>query len=115
LAPADRRFDYGCGHGDDLPNLQALGYACDGWDPVHRPESPRRPADIVNLGFVLNVIEARDERAQTLRDAWSICRKLLVVAARLAAGDWLTLGGQYGDGVVTRLGTFQKLYGQRQD
>lgn len=53
--PADSLFDYGCGHGDDLRRLQALGYDCDGWDPVHRPESLPRPADIVNLGFVLNV------------------------------------------------------------
>jgi DNA phosphorothioation-associated putative methyltransferase len=67
---------------------------------------------VVNLGFVLNVIEAPDERLETLRDAWSICRKLLIVAARIAGGDWLATGGQYGDGVVTRLGTFQKLYGQ---
>jgi hypothetical protein len=50
---------------------------------------------------VLNVIEAPDERLETLRDAWSICRKLLIVAARVAGSDWLATGGQYGDGVVT--------------
>jgi hypothetical protein len=27
--PADSPFDYGCGHGDDLRALQALGCACD--------------------------------------------------------------------------------------
>jgi hypothetical protein len=112
LDPADSLFDYGCGHGDDLRRLQALGYACDGWDPVHRPASPRRPADIVNLGFVVNVIEAPEERAQTLRDAWSLCRKLRVVAARIAAGQWQTASGEYEDGVLTRLGTFQKRYTQ---
>jgi hypothetical protein len=64
---------------------------------------------VVHLGFVLNVIEAPDERLETLRDAWSICRKLLIVAARVAGGDRLATGGQYGDGVVTRLGTFLNL------
>jgi hypothetical protein len=29
LDPADSPFDYGCGHGDDLRALQALGCACD--------------------------------------------------------------------------------------
>ena len=49
---------------------------------------------MVNLGFVLNVIEAPDERLDTLRDAWSICRQLLIVAARITGGDWLATGGQ---------------------
>lgn len=28
-------FDYGCGQGTDVSGLRALGYAADGWDPVH--------------------------------------------------------------------------------
>jgi hypothetical protein len=56
LEHGDSFFDYGCGHGDDLRRIQALGFDCDGWDPVHRPDVPRRAADAVNLGYVLNVI-----------------------------------------------------------
>ena len=108
----DSLFDYGCGHGDDIRHLQGLGFDCDGWDPVHRPDVPRRPADAVNLGYVLNVIEDLQERAQTLRDAWQLCRKVLVVAARISVGDGGEFGAEYGDGVLTRLGTFQKLYTQ---
>lgn len=108
----DSLFDYGCGHGDDIRRLQGLGFECDGWDPVHRSDVPRRPADAVNLGYVLNVIEDLQERAQTLRDAWQLCRKVLVVAARIAVGDGGQFGAEYGDGVLTRLGTFQKLYTQ---
>ena len=108
----DTLFDFGCGHGDDLRHLTELGFDCDGWDPVHRPDATRRPADVVNLGYVLNVIEDLQERAQTLRDAWQLCRRLLVVAARISVGDGGEFGAEYGDGVLTRLGTFQKLYTQ---
>ncbi len=112
LAQGDSLFDYGCGHGDDIRRLQAHGFECDGWDPVHRPDVLLHPADAVNLGYVLNVIEDLDERGQTLRIAWELCRKVLVVAARIAVGDGGDFGAEYGDGVLTRLGTFQKLYTQ---
>jgi len=79
---------------------------------VHRPDVPLHPADAVNLGYVLNVIEDLEERGQTLRAAWQLCRKVLVVAARIAVGDGGDFGAEYGDGVLTRLGTFQKLYTQ---
>ena len=51
-------FDYGCGLGSDVRELQAHGLKANGWDPVHAPESPKLDADIVNLGFVINVIES---------------------------------------------------------
>jgi hypothetical protein len=50
-------FDYGCGQGSDVKGLQGLGYQAEGWDPVFRPNVPKRQADIVNLGYVVNVIE----------------------------------------------------------
>ena len=37
---------------------------------------------------------------------------MLVVAARISVGDGGEFGAEYGDGVLTRLGTFQKLYTQ---
>jgi hypothetical protein len=92
---SDLLFDYGCGRGDNLRYLQELGFDCQGWDPVHRPDVSRRSADAVNLGYVLNVIENLEERSQTLRDAWRLCRKLLVVA--VGCGD--AFGAEYGDGV----------------
>jgi hypothetical protein len=42
---------------DRANGLQALGYQAEGWDPVHRPEVGKRDADVVNLGYVVNVIE----------------------------------------------------------
>jgi DNA phosphorothioation-associated putative methyltransferase len=50
-------FDYGCGLGDDVAALAAAGYEAFGWDPHHAPDGPRRAADLVNLGFILNVVE----------------------------------------------------------
>lgn len=58
-------LDYGCGQGDDVAALAANGFQAFGWDPHYAPDGPRRSADIVNLGFVLNVIEDRHERAET--------------------------------------------------
>ena len=72
LHPERTVFDYGCGKGDDIRHLRTLGYTVDGWDPTHRPQAERRPADVVNLGYVLNVIERPSERAETLRTAWDV-------------------------------------------
>jgi DNA phosphorothioation-associated putative methyltransferase len=107
-------FDYGCGRGDDLRRLGKLGVACAGYDLNHRPNAPLTRAQVVNLGFVVNVIEDPSERAQTLRSAWSLAEHVLVVAARLT-GDTRDLEGQdHVDGLRTSTGTFQKLYGQQE-
>jgi DNA phosphorothioation-associated putative methyltransferase len=69
-------FDYSCGHGQDLELLASQGVTCSGWDPAFRPDSPKRPADIVNLGFVLNVIEDVEVRKEALRQAWGLSRRV---------------------------------------
>lgn len=73
-------LDYGCGRGEDVGLLQKSGFAAEGWDPYFRPAAPLHPADVVNLGYVLNVIEDRAERADTLRKAYALARRALVVA-----------------------------------
>lgn len=105
-------FDYGCGHGEDSRHVRNLGIQADGWDPVHQPQSKRQPADVVNLGYVLNVIEDEDERAATLRDAWKLSRRLLTVAARISVPSRGRNDVEFGDGVLTRIGTFQKYFSQ---
>ena len=57
-------FDYGCGRGEDLELLTGEGITCTGWDPAYRPESEKTPADVVNLGYVINVVEDPIERAR---------------------------------------------------
>lgn len=105
-------FDYGCGRGDDIRYLSALGYDVDGWDPNHRPNTERRRADVVNLGYVVNVIERTDERASTLLQAWDLTREVLVVSSRLTWEARNLQGRPLGDGLLTSKGTFQKLYEQ---
>ena len=68
-------FDYGCGQGDDLRTLSALGIQTYGWDPVYRPEAELRGADVVNLGYVVNVIEDSTERVDTVFSVWN-CHKV---------------------------------------
>src|SRR5688572_23157733 len=69
IDPVGSLFDYGCGKGGDISILRGLGIPCTGWDPVHRPDIERAEADVVNLGYVVNVIEDPEERADALRRA----------------------------------------------
>lgn len=113
LKPGMSVFDYGCGHGYDLTVLGSLGYDADGWDPAHRPDSDRQPADVVNLGYVLNVISDPDDRAQAARRAWELAQTALVVSVRLNDEErTLSTAVSYGDGVLTGSGTFQKFFSQ---
>jgi hypothetical protein len=89
LPPGSTVFDYGCGLGDDVAALSAAGFEAFGWDPHHAPEGPRRPADLVNLGFVMNVVEDRHERAETLKAAWSHQAPRLLDGGRVAAEESL--------------------------
>ncbi|WP_102417218.1 DNA phosphorothioation-associated putative methyltransferase [Mycobacterium sp. 4858] len=112
LSTSQSVFDYGCGRGDDLRNLTALGYRIDGWDPGHRPGNALNPADVVNLGYVVNVIEDRHERRETLQRAWNLAHQILIVSARLTWEARDLEGRPHADGLVTRTGTFQKFYEQ---
>jgi DNA phosphorothioation-associated putative methyltransferase len=107
-------FDYGCGRGEDMRRLQSMGVRCSGWDPNFSPGSERTPADVVNLGYVVNVIENADERSAALISAWRLAGKLLVVSARLknemSAASW----SRYSDGFLTNRATFQKFYDQQE-
>ncbi|HNW79418.1 MAG TPA: DNA phosphorothioation-associated putative methyltransferase, partial [Candidatus Competibacteraceae bacterium] len=102
-------FDYGCGRGDDLRGLRENGLNAAGWDPYYAPEQTLQAADIVNLGFVINVIEDRDARLEALTRAWSLAERLLVVAVMLA-NPHDPRGQPFRDGVRTQRGTFQKYY-----
>jgi DNA phosphorothioation-associated putative methyltransferase len=105
-------LDYGCGKGHDLLELEAHGIDAVGWDPAYRPVGEKRPSDIVNLGFVINVIEDRQERAEALRRAYAFAKQLLVVSVMLGGEATTQKFRPYKDGVVTSRGTFQKYYTQ---
>lgn len=106
-------MDYGCGLGGDVARLREAGFDCTGWDPVHAPDGERRRAGLVNLGFVINVIEHAEERREAVRRAWALAQDLLVVSARLV-GEQPASSPTLGDGVLTKLGTFQKFFEQQE-
>jgi DNA phosphorothioation-associated putative methyltransferase len=115
-------FDYGCGYGSDLKFISdrlrcAYGdrdYFCSGWDPYYYPDNPCTEADIVNLGYVINVIEDMAERRQALIEAWQLTNRVLIVAAQVLIDDRTRGLVAYGDGVITSRNTFQKYYQQEE-
>lgn len=106
-------FDYGCGHGGDIDRITKLGYSSSGWDPYYRPNTLHNSADVVNLGYVINVIESQAERREALIKAWELARKVLIVSAQVLVVQGASQIA-YGDGIVTSRNTFQKYYDQEE-
>lgn len=113
IAPGVTVFDYGCGRGDDVRGLTANGIDATGWDPHFASQAAKRVADIVNIGFVINVIEDIDERVEALQGAYAHTRRVLAVAAMLSS-QTAPEGRQFRDGYMTSRNTFQKHFTQAQ-
>jgi len=107
-------FDYGCGHGEDIKRISDRGFTSNGWDPYYRPTGDRTSAAIVNLGYIINVIESQSERREALIKAWELTQKVLIVAAQVLIGDVGKGQIAYSDGVVSSRNTFQKYYEQEE-
>jgi len=105
-------FDYGCGRGDDVRGLTEIGLKCQGWDPHFANGNPIVPAEIVNLGFVVNVIEDPAERVEAIQRAFGIAKVALVVSVMLHSKD--RPGEPYRDGFLTSRNTFQKYFSQEE-
>ncbi|MBN3836474.1 DNA phosphorothioation-associated putative methyltransferase [Burkholderia sp. Ac-20344] len=112
LSPEKEIFDYGCGKGDDIASLNSQGYSARGWDPFYAADSAITRASVVNLGFVLNVIEDPDERRDALRKAFEVADEVLAIAVML--GSNTAPGLPYRDGVLTSRSTFQKYFSQEE-
>lgn len=108
LRPGVAFFDYGCGQGADAADLRSLGYAAEGGNPVHRPDSGKTAADVVSLGQVLNVIEDPAERPAPLVHAFCHARRLLVVSALIRETADTERAAAFRDGVLTKRDMFQK-------
>jgi len=104
-------FDYGCGKGDDVRNLGLNNIPASGWDPHFAPMEAKVAADLVNLGFVLNVIENPEERKEALVSAYTLANKLLAVSVMLYNQNAFQ-GTDYSDGILTSRQTFQKYFTQ---
>jgi DNA phosphorothioation-associated putative methyltransferase len=105
-------LDYGCGRGGDLRYLQKRDIRAEGWDPHYRPEVVVKPADVVNLAYVLNVIEDTEERRAALESANELALEVLIIAVRVDRS--LENATDYGDGYITNAGTFQKIFSQKE-
>lgn len=103
-------FDYGCGRGGDVTRLGNAGVRASGWDPAYATNNPRAEADVVNLGYVLNVIEEPSERVDALAEAWRLARHTLVIAVRPEWELTSVEGKRFRDGIMTARGTFQKFF-----
>lgn len=111
LGPEDQFLDFGCGLGDDVRGLTELGYRAAGWDPYYCPDGERPRAEVVNLGFVVNVIEDPAERVETLLEAWRHTTRLLVVSTLMTGRECqYSQIEPFGDGIITNRNTFQKHY-----
>jgi DNA phosphorothioation-associated putative methyltransferase len=110
LRKSETFFDYGCGHGMDVEALQSLGYQASGWDPIFCPNAPKIAAAVVNLGYGLNVIEEPHERIATLREAYSLTNRLLLVSTMVSGQERSAHTRTFRDGFLTKTNTFQKFY-----
>ena len=103
-------FDYGCGRGSDIEVLKGNGISANGWDPHYAKENPKFPAKVVNLGFVVNVIEDPAERVEAIQGAFNLCEGVMSIGVMLYSGD--APGRPYADGFLTGRNTFQKYFSQ---
>jgi hypothetical protein len=109
LLPHHKHLDYGCGRGDDVRQLQSKGFHSRGYDPYYFPCTPRKPADIVTLLYVLSTIEIPIVRCEVLVHAYQLTRQTLVVSA-ITGRSANHPGSTYNDGTITKWGTFEKCY-----
>jgi DNA phosphorothioation-associated putative methyltransferase len=110
LSPGTTFFDYGCGRGGDISALAADGFVAQGWDPYYAADAPLVSADVVNLGFVINVIEDTAERVEAIQKAFSLTHGVMSVGVMLHGVD--RPGLPFRDGFMTSRSTFQKYFSQ---
>ena len=107
-------FDYGCGRGDDMAVLSSAGIQASGWDPHYAPGTKLEEADVVNLGFVLNVIDEPSERIEAIQAAFGLARRLMSVAVMLVGKADISTLRPFRDGFITAHNTFQKYFSQHE-
>lgn len=103
-------FDYGCGRGGDVAGLSANGFTAQGWDPHYAADQPIIEADVVNLGFVVNVIEDPAERVDAMHKAFKLARRVMAIGVMLYGSE--PAGRPFRDGFITSRNTFQKYFSQ---
>lgn len=101
-------FDFGCGRGQDVKLLNESGYYANGWDPYFYPKDDVVNSDIINLGYVLNVIPNITARSELLKNIFVLARETVIVSVRHENQNTNTI--KFNDGFITSKNTFQKFY-----
>ncbi|TNF28709.1 MAG: DNA phosphorothioation-associated putative methyltransferase, partial [Deltaproteobacteria bacterium] len=113
LESSNTFLDYGCGHGHDIDLLKKNRFKnLNKYDPHFCPENPLIESEVVNLGYVLNVIEDPKERISTLKKAFSLATKVLCVSVMIRTHNESLSINRYNDGELSSWGTFQKYFEQ---
>ena len=87
-----------------------LGLSSVGVGPGVSTQRTEDARGVVNLGYVLNVIEEPAERIATLREAYSLAERVLLVSTMVSGQETDAHSRPYRDGFLTKTNTFQKFY-----
>ena len=83
-------------------------------DPYYNMDAPLKKGQVVNIGFVLNVIEDIEERKEAVRNAWKLTKGVLSVAVMSPSSGAIENSRPFKDGFLTSRNTFQKYFSQEQ-
>jgi len=103
-------LDYGCGGRRRQPASERGAEGRRLGPLLFGPDAPPKSADVVNLGYVLNVIEDPAER--TKRCARHTRSRSARLSSRCGSISPLDKGIPFQDGLITSRGAFQKIYTQ---
>ncbi len=113
-------FDWGCGFGVDLAYFRGKGFTAEGWDPVHKKETPPstfapESFNLVHCAFVLNTLADPNERIKVLQQIHDFLPanghlSLTVRSESDISAHKKPTWKKYGDGWITTKGTFQRGY-----
>lgn len=87
VADGQSVLDFGCGDRSAKPYFEAMGLKYTGWNVQFR--RPRR-ANIVNLSYVLNVVEDEPQRRAVTKQAFALAEDLLLVTIPACFRLWDT-------------------------
>ena len=113
-------LDYGCGYGFDVKQLSQLGYSIVGYDKFISPFNKNthllsNKYDIITSFFVLNTIEDKNDRINTLKNILELLKTngVCFLAVRSFYEFEKSKPKSYknlNDGIITTRGTFQKYF-----
>lgn len=117
LKEESKILDYGCGYGFDVKYLKENNYLANGYDKYISSKFNKieyESYDVINLFYVLNVIEDIEERVEVLKAIKDLANdtSTFFICVR-GYEEFKKYKGKYEvykDGIITSRNTFQKYY-----